>query len=231
MKKRFLIIMIMLCVFAFTGCAKVIEMTDEQNDMVAEYAAGVLIQRSYSYKLKYPNVSTDVPTTEETKPSEKETTASDSQEESTTVDNSVPDKKLFGEVLGVAPVELTYNDYKIVDEYPDDPDAMLSFQPQDGCKFIILEFTLHNPTEDSLTVNTAKSKPVFRATIDKKRCNNYANLMLNDITNLDDVTIKAGEDYEGILIFMVDENVIANMKSFSISTKINDVNTEVLKLK
>ena len=36
-----------------TGCAGVPDMTVEQNNAVAEYAAGALISRSYSFKARY----------------------------------------------------------------------------------------------------------------------------------------------------------------------------------
>ena len=49
--------------------------------------------------------------------------------------------------------------------------------------------------------------------------NNYANLMLNDITNLKNVTIKAGETQDGILVFMVPEDKVTEIKSIVLTYK------------
>lgn len=226
MKKKLLIVTI-LSMFIFTGCAKAIEMTDEQSGMVAEYAAGALIRRSYSYKLKYPDYNTEKPTGEPTTPEAPVIEPTQPEEETTAAEN----KHNLGELLGISPVEITYKEYKILDEYPDDSEAVFTFKAEEGYKFIIMEFNLHNPTGDAVTVNTSKAAPVLKADIDGIRYNNYANLMLNDITNLKDVVIGPGEDYEGILVFMEAEKAVSNIKSFTLLMKIEDKNTEILKIK
>lgn len=228
MKKKLLIVTI-LSMFFLTGCAKAIEMTDEQSDMVAEYAAGALIRRSYSYKLKYPNINTERPTEEPTTP---EVPVINPTDETKPEDetNSGGNSRL-GEILGISPVEVTYKEYKVLDEYPDDPDAIFTFSAEEGYKFIVMEFNLHNPTAQAVTVSTADKGFVFKADINKERLNNYANLMLNDITNLDNVVIGAGEDYKGILVFMEEEKSASDIKDFTLLVKIEDKNTEVLKIK
>lgn len=226
LKKKLLIVTI-LSLFIFTGCAKAIEMTDEQSKMVAEYAAGALIRRSYSYKLKYPDYNTQKPTEEPTTPEASVTDPTGPDEETTAAE----EKYKLSELLGISPVEITYKEYKILDEYPDDPDAVFTFKAEEGYKFIIMEFNLHNPTEKAVTVNTAKAAPVLKADINGMRYNNYANLMLNDITNLKDVVIEPGEDYKGILVFMEEEKAVSDIKSFTLLMKVEDKNTEIHKIK
>lgn len=228
MKKKLLIVTI-LSLFIFTGCAKAIEMTDEQSKMVAEYAAGALIRRSYSYKLKYPDYNTQKPNEEPTTPEVPVINPTDatSPEETTAAES----KYKLGELLGISPIEVTYKEYKVLDEYPDDPGAVFTFEAEEGYKFIIMEFNLHNPTGEAVTVNTAKAAPVLKADINDTRYNNYANLMLNDITNLKDVVIEPGEDYEGILVFMEEEKAVSDIKSFTLIMKVEDKNTDIHKIK
>ncbi|MCM1308391.1 MAG: hypothetical protein NC223_07310 [Butyrivibrio sp.] len=228
MKKKLLIVTI-LSMFFLTGCAKAIEMTDEQSDMVAEYAAGALIRRSYSYKLKYPNINTEKPSEEPTVP---EVPAIDPTDETKPEETApVGAGSRLGELLGILPVEVSYTGYKVLKEYPDDADAIFTFEAEEGYEFIVLEFSLHNPGSEEVTVNTAKNGLVFKADINEKRSNNYANLMLNDISNLNDVVIGAGEDFKGILVFMVDDKSAADIQSFSLMLRIDDKNTEILKVK
>ncbi len=229
MKKRLLILILtILCMAAFTGCAKVIELDAQQNDIVAEYAAGVLIRNSYSYKLKYPQeLLTE-------KPTEGETESGTASEEATTgpeEETKPGQNSQLAKALGIDPVEITYSSYKIVDEYPDDPEAILTFSPQKGCKFVVLEFVLHNPTEEAVTLSTAERGIIMKAEINGSRYNNYANLMLNDITNLKNIVVEPGKDYEGIVVFMAEEKDVSKIDSFTLLMKIKDVNTEILKIK
>lgn len=218
MKKR-LIAVIIICMFIFTGCTRAIELTEEQNELVAEYAAGVLVKNSYTYKTKYaefgrnPNSGTE----EETEtPSETET-ETEKPQDTDDVNNGA--LAYASKALGIEPVEVTYKSYKVVDEYPDDEDALFTVIPEPGYKFVVVLFNLHNPGDKAVTLNTAENSTIFKATINKASVNNFATLLLNDITALSDVTIEAGADYEGVVMFMISEDAAEGMNSFRLSYK------------
>lgn len=82
MKKQLLWIMAACSVF-FAGCTQVIDLTEEEEDIIAEYAAGQLV---YQYKVSKGLIEIEPPTmpTEETTepetPAQEETTAAPEQE-------------------------------------------------------------------------------------------------------------------------------------------------------
>ena len=248
MRKR--IFAAVACVFAvlLTGCAMGPHLTNEQNNIIAEYAADILLGRSYFYIDKYEDITkyynSDVletesqPATEEpdtdtpTSPDTSHDTDDPTKETTETETTQDPDEVFdLAEVLVFAPLQEEYTGYRIVSEYPDDPDALFSFTPEDGYKFIVVEFDVYNPTDKTITLNTENQNRVFKATVNKGRCNNYANLLLNDFSRLRDVEIEGQSHYESVIIFMADEDVIQEIDRFEISIKDDEGHTRVLKIK
>lgn len=87
MKKQLLWIMAACSVF-FTGCTQVIDLTEEEEDIIAEYAAGQLV---YQYKISKGLIELEPPTepteavTEPESPTQEETTAAPDQQEVETI--------------------------------------------------------------------------------------------------------------------------------------------------
>lgn len=53
MKKSIYTCFIILSIFVFSGCSKVIDLTDEENYLIAEYAAELLLKYDRNYDMKY----------------------------------------------------------------------------------------------------------------------------------------------------------------------------------
>lgn len=87
MKKQLLWIMAACSVF-FTGCTQVIDLTEEEEDIIAEYAAGQLV---YQYKISKGLIELEPPTepteavTEPESSTQEETTAAPDQQEVETI--------------------------------------------------------------------------------------------------------------------------------------------------
>lgn len=226
MKRKIAAIAAMLFGSAFlTGCG--VTLTSKQNDLAAEYVAGLLVQRSFFYENKYIEPDTE-PTQEETPTAviNPETESGNETEEPTT--EAVNDVYDISGTLNILPVVIRYTGYKNVKEYPDDEDAMFSFTAEEGYKFIVAEFNLCNETDEAVTINSKESDAVFRLTInDTYRYNSYGTLLLNDISNIENVTIEAGGIYEATAVFMVPENVAENIEKMVLS---NSANNEVFDL-
>ena len=59
MKKFLTGLLVLLCMAALTGCGKNdISLTNEENDLVAEYIAGTLLKYSYDNEWKYQKLNT-----------------------------------------------------------------------------------------------------------------------------------------------------------------------------
>lgn len=68
MKKSIFLGCILTIVFALSGCAKVIELTDEENYLIAEYAAELLLKYDRNMDLKYNTSAVQEASTEEPMP-------------------------------------------------------------------------------------------------------------------------------------------------------------------
>lgn len=53
MKKTIYTCVIIFVIFVFSGCSKVIDLTDEENYLIAEYAAELLLKYDRNYDMKY----------------------------------------------------------------------------------------------------------------------------------------------------------------------------------
>lgn len=57
MKRLALAALCMVGVFALSGCGDNVTLTEEQNDMIAEYVAGSLLKHSYDNEWKYTKLN------------------------------------------------------------------------------------------------------------------------------------------------------------------------------
>ena len=229
-----------LCIVIFvmvTGCAKVKDLTPEQNAIIAEYAAGVMLKYSNVYKEKYEDLSdgfiSNVPDEFETETETESETETDDEEETTTNSGNTPggsssngndesesadNEWHIEKEIGLAPLRMEFESCIITKEYPDDEDALFTFSAEEGYSFLIMNFYLYNDTTSDVTINNYDKKPAIKAYInDNKPVYNYANLMMNDITNLKAVTVAAGEVYEGIIVYMVNDDILDDISSIKLS--------------
>lgn len=223
-----------IIVMMFTGCTKGIDITTEQNDIVAEYIAGVLVKNSYFYMDKYEDLKETYAyedeselepetITPETEPETPVINPTDDPDMPTSETETYSDGKWHvAEAIGLSPLEIEYVSYDITNEYPKDDESLFSFTAEDGYTFIVLNFKLYNNTEDAVTVNNYTLKPAIRLYInDYAPTYNYGNLMFNDITNLKEVTVNPESSYDGIIVFMVDEEFTKDIKSMTV--QYNDI--------
>ena len=207
-----------------SGCANSIKLSSEHSDIIAEYAAGALLKYSYDYKSRYKDLGNDVvyePETESptTEPATQPATTPGNNEETTSGNDNTNNWNISKD-LGLGELTIEYKNYVITSEYPNDSSAMFSFTAQEGYTFIVFKFDITNKgTQDVLCNNSDDEKVATLNLNGNTYYNNYANLMLNDITNLKNVTIKAGETQDGILVFMVPEDKVTEIKSIVLTYK------------
>lgn len=215
---------VILSCLILSGCANSIKLSSEHSDIIAEYAAGALLKYSYDYKSRYKDLGNDVvyePETESptTEPATQPATTPGNNEETTSGNDNTNNWNISKD-LGLGELTIEYKKYVITSEYPNDSSAMFSFTAQEGYTFIVFNFDITNKgTQDVLCNNSDDEKVVTLNLNGNTYYNNYANLMLNDITYLKNVTIKAGETQDGILVFMVPEDKVTEIKSIVLTYK------------
>lgn len=123
MKKQLIWIMAACSVF-FTGCTQVIDLTEEEEDIIAEYAAGQLV---YQYKISKGLIEIEPPTepteavTEPESPTQEETTAAPDQQEVETIPPIV--KREETETTAPEPTQATEPANPTVPDGPTEPNS------------------------------------------------------------------------------------------------------------
>ena len=226
MKKVITGLLVLLCMAALTGCGKNdISLTNEENDLVAEYIAGTLLKYSYDNEWKYQklntaqktgvtttagtNSSTRTPTQSQAGNSQKPT-ASSSSAASTTASASgkagTTSTDLMGSLpsaLGLSGVTVKYKDYVTGSSYPSD--AYVSVPAQSGCEVVAVELTLTNTSGQAVTLNSS-GNVTFKLEVGGTVVSNYASILKNDITTLKNVSLAAGASKDVVILFQVKES-------------------------
>lgn len=226
MKKVITGLLVLLCMAALTGCGKNdISLTNEENDLVAEYIAGTLLKYSYDNEWKYQklntaqktgvtttagtNSSTQTPTQSQAGNSQKPTASSSSSASTTASASGTAGKTstdLMGSLpsaLGLSGVTVKYKDYVTGSSYPSD--AYVSVPAQSGCEVVAVELTLTNTSGQAVTLNSS-GNVTFKLEVGGTGVGNYASILKNDITALKNVSLAAGASKDVVVLFQVKES-------------------------
>lgn len=238
MKKVITGLLVLLCMAALTGCGKNdISLTNEENDLVAEYIAGTLLKYSYDNEWKYQklntaqktgvtttagtNSSTQTPTQSQAGNSQKPTASSSSAASTATVSASgtagTTSTDLMGSLpsaLGLSGVTVKYKDYVTGSSYPSD--AYVSVPAQSGCEVVAVELTLTNTSGQAVTLNSS-GNVTFKLEVGGTGVVNYASILKNDITALKNVSLAAGASKDVVVLFQVKESDASSVAGASMT--------------
>ena len=238
MKKLITGLLVLLCMAALAGCGKNdISLTNEENDLVAEYIAGTLLKYSYDNEWKYQklntaqktgvtttagtNSSTQTPSQSQAGNSQKPTASSSSAASTATVSASgtagTTSTDLMGSLpsaLGLSGVTVKYKDYVTGSSYPSD--AYISVPAQQGYKVVAVELTLTNTSGQAVTLNSS-GNVTFKLEVGGTVVSNYAPILKNDITTLKNVSLAAGASKDVVVLFQVKESDASSVAGSSMT--------------
>lgn len=236
MKKVITGLLVLLCMAALTGCGKNdISLTNEENDLVAEYIAGTLLKYSYDNEWKYQKLntaqkkgttattgtgsSTQTPTQSQAGNSQKPSASAAATTASTTTSgmSGTTSTDLLGSLptaLGLNGVTVKYKDYVTGSSYPSD--AYVSVPAQSGYKVVAVELTLTNTSGQAVTLNSS-GNVTFKLEVGGTGVANYASILKNDITTLKNVSLAAGASKDVVILFQVKESDVSSVAGASMS--------------
>lgn len=184
MKKTKILGLLVLSAVMLTGCIDSMpDMTTEQSDMVAEYAAGLLLKYSSSYdyrlvsdeelaaalaqeKALEEETMTETDTVQERpeESSEKETQEQFSAQEEETQKVTESTEQMQQDVLDADTdlameldlqdgVSLRYQSFEICDSYPQNATGFSGIDAREGRKLIVMHFDLENTSAEKIDCN------------------------------------------------------------------------------
>ncbi len=223
MKGKERVILLCLCVgiFGLTGCAENKNLTEEQQDIIAEYSAGILLRYDDSYSQR---LEAEEPIPEETSgeqpapatptPTPETQTGESGGTEEVVTENEVPLEKLYG----VDGFKVTYKSYKICREYPKKADMYMITAPE-GYRLFVVRCQVKNTTTKTLKVNLMKRKIGYPLTIDGEEYAPTIAIQKNGGLNNLKTTLKANASEEAILVYNVPDTL---KKLSSAAVKVKD---------
>ena len=235
-KRRLLAGLIACGIFVTTGCGQVIDLTDEENHLIAEYAAELLLKYDRNYDTRYnpdeledttetmtETDATTEATTEVVSTTEAATTEQDAPADGqTTQAQPVTDEAVKEDIgatvdsdfdiaafVGESRISVRYAYYMVVDSYPSyDQDGMyIEVQAPEGYKLLVWKFEVENKTSEEQAVDLYNKDVNYNIVVDNSRTTKQMLTILADDLYTYDKTIQASSREEAVLLYTVSDSV------------------------
>lgn len=223
-KIAYALCIVVVC-FNISGCGLVpsVELTQEQTELVAEYAAGMLLKYVKGHESGLMRVSdldfselnttptpTPIPTPEPVVP---EPVIEDSE---ALVDDNEGSKGEsmeitlvpMNEAFSLNGAELNFSYGEVVDSYPsDEGELVFAMTATPGMDLLILHFDLSNPTGSDLNLATNLDGYKTRVLINgEDKIRSEITFLTNDLLNYSN-TLEAGATDDVVLVFEINEGM------------------------
>ncbi len=225
MKKKIIFgMVVLLSATTMAGCGNAIpEMSEQQRELVVEYAVGVLLKHDWNYGTRlvdFSKVQESDP--EEMSPEsggEQEAAQAQEETEPDVSDVEVVDNTGYASIedfLKSDPVHFTYTGYETVDFYPDEGEGIyFMMNATEGNKLLVLKFQAENPSGAETALDIAQSETRFKIVVDGERKNAMTTMLSNDLAYYQG-TLAAGESRELVLICEIPEEQATALSSLEI---------------
>lgn len=247
-KRRLLAGLIACGIFVTTGCGQVIDLTDEENHLIAEYAAELLLKYDRNYDTRYnpdeledttetmtDTDATTEATTEMVTTTEAATTEQDAPADGqTTQAQPVTDEAVKEDIgatvdsdfdiaafVGESRISVRYAYYMVVDSYPSyDQDGMyIEVQAPEGYKLLVLKFEVENKTNEDQAVDLYNKDVNYNIVVDNSRTTKQMLTILADDLYTYDKTIQASSREETVLLYTVSDSVANKWTDLKLQVK------------
>lgn len=228
LKKRLLLVLAVVSMFGLTGCANSIRLTENENSIIAEYLAGVLLsqQKTYDQALIEPS-PTPIPTLTPT-PLEVSKSNQDSDKGSSSGSQSSSNVQAnadFTEVIGIKNLTIEYTGYDMVSNFSDE---YFSLDASKGKQLMVIKFDVKNTSKNAVRFQLADADIQYQLDINTGTIvKPQLTFMLNDLRYID-IEIGGKEVKETIVIFEVPKKQEIKTANLIIS---KDEKTAIVKLK
>lgn len=212
-----------------TGCVDYMpDMTQEQTDLIAEYAANLLLKYSPNYDYKI----VDVQETEETVEMIEETVEESSEinEEQTKQENEqtkeeqiqetdeetnetlAPQDAKIAEFLNVEDFEIEYASYEITNAYPKETSGFAVSAPE-GKKLLIIHYNVSNVSDDKETCELLEKEAAVYVNINATGYREtMSTLLVNDFTSyVEELDSKETKDVVSVIAIPEESDEIESL--------------------
>ncbi len=247
-RKTIGIVILFFCIFGLTGCTKVIDLTDEETQLIAEYAAELLLKYDINYvdrideaqekekemlseQLQSTQETTQM-TTESTQASSeisKENREPASEQETTESDVAMKEPVVqvesdVAKILGLDDVTIKFRDYVIVDKYPatDEQGEFIYLEASQGYQLLVLQFDVKNTSSDIVNLSLIDEEVDYKIVCnDSKAAKPMLTILMNDLGTYE-ANVEPDTLEEAVLIFQVSDGMKDTLESIDLYVTYND---------
>lgn len=198
-KKTSVLLCSMAAALLMTGCATVPDLTQNETELISEYAVGVLLKYDKRHRSRLVDISeyefaeeTEEPVeevVEEPEPATEETAevvdVSQDEEETQPAVSSVE------AYYGISNIMISYTGWEMADSYPPQAEGEIpyfSMDASEGMQLLVLKFNAQNLTGDDQALNMMDYRATFRVSINGEASKGaLATMLVNDMQTYDGV--------------------------------------------
>lgn len=230
-KKKSIPAVMLILIVALTGCG--VELTDEQNRLIAEYAADLLLEYDKDYQDRYNNTTdlkpedaavaaTEESVTEVTTEAPAESSERDSEdvtEESSTVVDDIQNTAVdIAEIVGIPDISIVYNDCMFLERYPsmDSDGSFIYLDADEGYKLVVVKFDIINASSQAVTVDLLNTDINYQLVMNGSNAARPMLTILMDDLGTFSNTIPANSEQSAVLIFQMSDSSVEHIESLDI---------------
>ncbi len=245
LKKRIAAIILSIALLCTTGCAQVVELTDEENHLIAEYAAELMLKYDRNYKQRYnpddieetttevttetateteATTETEAPTTEAEDVNTSEAPQTSEQPVSENVTATVDSDFDIAAFAGENRVSVQYSYYMIADSYPsyDQDGVYMEIEAPEGYKLLVLKFEISNKTNEPQDIDLYSKDIDYSIIVDNARKTKQMLTILMDDLYTYEKTIDASSIEEVVLLYTLSDSVADNLSDLKLQVQYGD---------
>lgn len=246
-----------LCLL-LTGCNEVIDLTDEQSELVAEYVAQILLKhdRYFDDRIKdgqekiekmteslseddfssestteiVEETTTELPTEATTEDAEHKTEEQMQEEESENI--PINNEEDIAKIAGIKGASILYKDYLITKQYPaiDEEGKFIYLDAAKGHSLFVVRFRVQNTANDVVSISLFDKEIKYRIVCNQRDvANPMLTILMDDLGTLE-TKVKAKEEQEAVLVFQIVDSMKDSLETVDLKVNFDDVDN-VIKIK
>lgn len=241
-------IMLILCSSVLLGCNQVIDLTEEETRLIAEYTAEMLLKYDTNYTdriddgenalLEVQEASSEEILQEDTQETtEEEKTESSSKDDSASEDVSgeetevlVSSEENLAKVAGIDGITITCKDYLLTEKYPatDEQGEFIYLDAAEGYQLLVLQFGVANATEEPITISLLDKEIDYRLVCnDNLAAKPMLTILLNDLGTLE-TTVNPDKEQEAVLVFQIADDIGNNLDTIELKMNYNNIENSIM---
>lgn len=228
MKKVNVLLCSVAAALLMTGCATVPDLTQNETELISEYAVGVLLKydkrhgsrlvdtAGYEIAEEPEEPEPEMPVeeiVEEPEPEETAEVVDVSQDE----EETQPAVSSVEEYYGIPNLMISYTGWEMADSYPPQSEGetpYFSMDASDGMQLLVLKFSAQNLSGEDQPLNMMEYRATFRVSVNGEASRGaLATMLVNDMQTYDNV-IPAGSAVDMVSIVEVPQGTNPNTIDF-----------------